>query len=80
MPVAASKLDAGREVLLDGKQAAFVDPKDPWALLVDAQEAFEQEKGVRYINIRHFSFDEFQYRLIQIISDVPLGQSKRVSL
>jgi len=67
VPVIASKLDGGREALLDGRLGALVDPTNPAELRVAILETLQH--GTRTIpeGLEHFSFENFALRAREIV-------------
>lgn len=67
IPVVASKIDGGREALLDGKLGGLADPADPQDILQKILEALKPPKGYVPVELEYFSFKNFEQRCHQII-------------
>jgi phosphatidyl-myo-inositol dimannoside synthase len=68
LPVIGSKIDGGREALLEGKLGRLVDPGNSAELLTAIEQSLAQ--GARRIpeNLDYFSFENFTERSRAIIS------------
>jgi glycosyltransferase involved in cell wall biosynthesis len=67
IPVVASKIDGGREALLDGKLGGLADPDDPQDMIQKILEALKRPKGHVPGELEYFSFKNFEHRCHQII-------------
>jgi glycosyltransferase involved in cell wall biosynthesis len=63
IPVVASKADASREAVLDGKLGIVVDPRNGEELKAGILEALNRARGVVPPGLEHFSFENFERRL-----------------
>lgn len=70
VPAIGSKLDGGREALLDGKLGLLVDPTNPAEIRAAIVEALE--RGTRGVpeELSYFSFENFAQRSREIIERV----------
>lgn len=70
IPVVASKIDGGREALLDGKLGGLADPDDPRDILQKIKEALKRPRGVVPDELKYFSYANFERRCHEIIDHV----------
>jgi phosphatidylinositol alpha-1,6-mannosyltransferase len=73
VPAIGSKLDGGREALLDGKLGLLVDPTNPAEIRAAILETLAHpEKGTRSVpaELAHFSFENFQQRSRAIVEQL----------
>jgi phosphatidyl-myo-inositol dimannoside synthase len=74
VPVLASKLDASREAVLDGKLGVLVNPKSPAELRAGILRVLrERPRGVP-AELNHFDRDHFRARCGEIFSTIGAGQ------
>jgi glycosyltransferase involved in cell wall biosynthesis len=70
VPVIASKLDGGREALLNGQLGLLVDPTNPAEIRAAIMETLERGKRGVPPELAHFSFENFATRSKEIIAQV----------
>jgi phosphatidylinositol alpha-1,6-mannosyltransferase len=70
VPVLASKLDAGREALLEGRLGVLVDPRDADELLAGVLSLLSRPKGVVPPELQLFSHERFRERWIEVADRV----------
>jgi phosphatidylinositol alpha-1,6-mannosyltransferase len=63
IPAVASRIDGGREALLEGKLGTLVDPRDPDDLERGIFEALSRGRGTVPEGIDHYSFSAFRSRV-----------------
>ena len=68
VPVIASKLDGGREALLDGKLGMLVDPTNPAEIRAAILETLEHRQRGIPAGLDYFSFKNFTQRSRAIVS------------
>ena len=73
VPVVASKADASREALRDGKLGIVVDPRNRGELQAGILEALRRPRGVVPEGLDYFSFENFQRRLHAAVNSVVAG-------
>src|SRR5438093_303709 len=61
IPVVASKADASREAVLDGRLGLLADPRNPQEIRTAIKEALRRPRGVQR-ELEYFSFDRFVER------------------
>ena len=69
IPVVASKLDASREAVMDGKLGEVVDPGDPDDLIRGITAALERGAGAVPAELSYFSFESFQSRWHDLLTE-----------
>jgi glycosyltransferase involved in cell wall biosynthesis len=67
VPVIGSKLDGGREALLDGALGLLVDPSNPAEIERAIREVLGDTQRRIPARLEHFSFDRFRQRLDAIV-------------
>lgn len=70
VPVIGSKLDGGREAILDGKLGLLVDPTNPAEIEAAIRELLERPERVVPPLLEHYSFQNFIARTAGIVDDV----------
>ncbi|MBU2593438.1 MAG: glycosyltransferase family 4 protein [Candidatus Edwardsbacteria bacterium] len=70
IPVVASKIDGGREALLNGKLGGLADPNDPQDMLQKIFEALKRPKGHVPGELEYFSFNNFEQRCHKIVKSM----------
>src|SRR5207244_2526638 len=65
-PVVASKLDASREAVMDGRLGILVDPDDQNEVLCGIREALSRPRSVPK-GIEYFSKENFQQRVVRLL-------------
>jgi phosphatidyl-myo-inositol dimannoside synthase len=68
VPVIGSKLDGGREALLDGELGLLVDPSNPAEIERAIAEALASKMRTIPAPLEHFSIENFQRRLHGIVT------------
>ncbi len=69
VPTVASKLDGGREALIDGRLGALVDPANREEICAATVAALRRPK-MRPTGLEHFSYENFTRRARELIGDV----------
>ena len=69
VPTVASKLDGGREALIDGQLGALVDPANREEICAATVAALRRPK-MRPTGLEHFSYENFTRRARELIGDV----------
>jgi hypothetical protein len=69
IPTVASKLDGGKEALMDGRFGTLVDPGNREEICVATVAALRQQRR-RPEGIEHFSYENFTRRAQELIGDV----------
>ncbi|MFZ2449511.1 MAG: glycosyltransferase family 4 protein [Methylovulum miyakonense] len=72
IPVIASKIDGGREAVLDGKLGELVDPGNPKEIIAAIHRALKKPKVIPE-GLKYFAFENYKKRLNQLISEVIVG-------
>lgn len=67
IPVVASKIDGGREALMDGKLGWLADPDNTQDIAQKILEALKHSKRQVPVELEYFSFKNFEQRCHQII-------------
>ena len=67
VPVIGSKLDGGREALLDGALGLLVDPSNPAEIERAIVEVLGDARREIPARLEHFSFERFSQRLDAIV-------------
>jgi glycosyltransferase involved in cell wall biosynthesis len=75
IPVIASKLDGGREAVLDGKLGELVDPGSPDEIIAAIYRALKKPKEILE-GLSYFAFENYQRRLSQLVAEVINDHSK----
>lgn len=70
IPVVGSRLDGGREALLDGRLGTLVDPADRGALLAAVRNGLSRPRGKVPAEIARFSCDHFRTRVHEIVGRI----------
>jgi phosphatidylinositol alpha-1,6-mannosyltransferase len=70
IPVVGSSLDGSREALRGGSLGILVDPRRPEEIQTGILEALGRPRGVIPDGLEYFSFENFEKRCHQILSDV----------
>jgi glycosyltransferase involved in cell wall biosynthesis len=70
IPVIASKLDGGREAVLNGQLGAMIDPGRPDDLRHAIISALDKPKGIVPAGLEHYSFHNFESRMGAMIGKV----------
>jgi phosphatidyl-myo-inositol dimannoside synthase len=70
IPVVGSTLDGSREALRNGSLGILVDPRRPEEIQTGILEALGRPRGVIPDGLEYFSFENFEKRCHQILSDV----------
>ena len=70
VPVIGSRLDGGREALLDGILGLLVDPSNPAEIERAVREVLGNTRRGIPAELEHFSFDRFRARLNAIVDGV----------
>jgi glycosyltransferase involved in cell wall biosynthesis len=73
IPVIGSRLDGGREALLDGKLGTLVDPTDRAALVAAVRDGLERPRGVVPAELSRFSDTKFRARVRDIVDRIRDG-------
>jgi glycosyltransferase involved in cell wall biosynthesis len=74
VPVIASKLDGGREAVLDGKLGLLVDPTNPAELRAAIVEALAHGQRQVPEGLEYFSFENFQSRSRAIVEGLSVSR------
>lgn len=77
VPVIGSKVDGGREALLDGELGLLVDPANPAELESAIRECLAAPRRQIPPRLEHFSFSKFRERLDAIIDTVTRDAARR---
>jgi glycosyltransferase involved in cell wall biosynthesis len=72
-PVVASRLDAGREALLDGALGILVDPSQPSTVREGILTALARPRGARPAGLERFSADAFERRTHRLLDRLMAG-------
>jgi glycosyltransferase involved in cell wall biosynthesis len=75
IPVVASKADASREAVLDGKLGVVVDPRNCEELKAGILEALNRPRGVVPAGLEYFSSENFERRLHNLLEPFRSPQS-----
>jgi glycosyltransferase involved in cell wall biosynthesis len=70
IPVVASKADASREAVLDGKLGVVVNPRDPDELKAGILEALNHPRGVVPAGLDYFSYANFERRVHAVAATI----------
>ena len=70
IPVVASKVDGGKEALLDGRLGILVNPLAPEEIRQGILDALKLPSGVAPAGIEYFSLNQFEKRLRTIIDQI----------
>lgn len=70
IPAVGSNLDGSREALRGGSLGILVDPRRPEEIQAGILEALRRPRGVIPEGLEYFSFENFEKRCHQILSDV----------
>jgi len=70
IPVVASKIDGGKEALLDGRLGILVNPRAPEEIRQGILDALKRPCGVVPEGIEYFSLSQFEKRLHTIIDQI----------
>jgi glycosyltransferase involved in cell wall biosynthesis len=70
VPAIGSKLDGGREALLDGKLGLLVDPTNPAEIRAAIVETLERRERAVPDGLAHFSFEKFRERSRAIVTQL----------
>ncbi|MDQ3025095.1 MAG: glycosyltransferase family 4 protein, partial [Pseudomonadota bacterium] len=73
IPVVASKLDGGKEAVLEGRLGVLVDPDNPTDVRRGILEALASKAGVVPEGLQHFSFENFEKRSHAIVNHLILA-------
>jgi phosphatidylinositol alpha-1,6-mannosyltransferase len=67
IPVVASKLDGGREALMDGRLGILVDPNNPADILTGIERALGTSRGVVPAELGLYAYPSFEARCHQLL-------------
>jgi glycosyltransferase involved in cell wall biosynthesis len=69
IPAIASKLDGGREALLDGKLGLLVDPTNPAEIRAAILESLQRPRAIPE-GLEYFSFENFAQRSRKVVAQL----------
>jgi len=70
IPVVASKIDGGREALMDGKLGELADPNDPCDIIEKIAAAFKRPRGYISQQLENFSYERYEAHCHEIIERI----------
>ncbi len=74
LPVVGSSLDAGKEVLQDGKLGILVDPDDPFDIQSGILRALRSPIRPSREKLEHFSYSSFERACHRILNEIAISQ------